>query len=282
MRILLIILLLLSNTLYASEDTDSYIDKAECTMPNDFRTTHQWPANEKMAISLSYDDGLISQLDHAIPALNQYGFKGSFYLAVGYPAVKEQFMQWRAVAQQGHELGNHTVHHRCSASLPEREWVSHEQDLDQYSVTQIKEEVLEANAFLATIDSKTERTFTPPCNDVIINGESYLPLIAPYFVAIKFHEQLGSGFVSTFAPQAQPDQGLSLVERVAKEADNGTRLLNIVFHGIGGDYLTVSNEEHNALLSYLHENRKKYWVDSYINIMQYLNQNKEQESSCEE
>jgi peptidoglycan/xylan/chitin deacetylase (PgdA/CDA1 family) len=257
------------------EDNDSYIDKGECSMENDLRTTLQWPSNERMAVSLSYDDGLNSQLEHAIPALNKYKFKASFYLTAGYPAVKEQLLQWRTVARQGHELGNHTVHHRCSASLPGREWVSHEQDLDQYSVTQVKEEVLEANTFLATIDGKTERTFTPPCNDVIINGKSYLPLVEPYFVAIKFHEQLASGFVKTIAPQSQKGQSLNLAELVSKEANNGTRLLNIVFHGIGGDYLTVSNEEHNALLSYLHENRKNYWVDSYINIMKYLNQNKE-------
>ncbi|MEW6998683.1 polysaccharide deacetylase family protein [Colwelliaceae bacterium BS250] len=241
---------------------------------NDFRTTHQWPDNEKMAVSLSYDDGLNSQLDNAIPALKKYEFKASFYLVVGYAAVKERFMQWRAVAQQGHELGNHTVHHRCCSSLPGREWVSFEQDLEQYSVTEIKDEVLAANTFLNTIDNKTERTFTPPCNDVIINGENYLPLVAPYFVAIKGHEQLGPDFVSTLVPQVQSSQGLSLAEMVERETQQGTRLLNIIFHGIGGDYLSVSNEEHNALLSYLNENSKSYWVDSYINIMKYLNKNK--------
>jgi peptidoglycan/xylan/chitin deacetylase (PgdA/CDA1 family) len=223
-----------------------------------------------MAISLSYDDGLCSQLDNAIPALNRFGFKATFYLVVGHPQVKEKLMQWRTVAKQGHELGNHTVNHRCCASLPGREWVSPEQDLEQYTIKDIKQEILAANDFLYTIDGKSERTFTPPCNDVVINGESYLGLIEPHFVAIKFHEQLPTDFVSTFVPEVDLSHGLLLSERIAMEAKKGTRLLNIVLHGIGGDYLNISNEEHNTLLAYLDDNRESYWVDSYINIMKYL------------
>ncbi|MDH3550155.1 MAG: hypothetical protein OEQ16_12485, partial [Gammaproteobacteria bacterium] len=49
----------------------------------------------------------------------------------------------------------------------------------------------------------------------------------------------------------------------------GTRLFNIIFHGVGGDYLTVSSEAHDQLLKFLADNNETYWVDSYINIMKY-------------
>ena len=46
------------------------------------------------------------------------------------------------------------------------------------------------------------------------------------------------------------------------------KLVNIIFHGVGGDYLTISNDAHKELLDFLDQHRADYWVDSYINIMQ--------------
>jgi peptidoglycan/xylan/chitin deacetylase (PgdA/CDA1 family) len=38
-----------------------------------------WPAGHRGAVSLSYDDGLDSQLDLAVPALERHGFRGTFF-----------------------------------------------------------------------------------------------------------------------------------------------------------------------------------------------------------
>ena len=38
----------------------------------------------------------------------------------------------------------------------------------------------------------------------------------------------------------------------------------------GGDYLSVSREAHEALLSYLAANRGIYWTDTFIDIMQHV------------
>lgn len=46
-------------------------------------------------------------------------------------------------------------------------------------------------------------------------------------------------------------------------------MINLTFHGIGGDYLSVSNEAHEELLAYLAAHRKSYWTDTFINIMKY-------------
>jgi len=72
-----------------------------------------WPYNAIAAVSLSYDDALNSQLDNAIPALNKYGFKGSFYLSLASPAFKSRQQEWQSIANKGHELGNHTINHAC-------------------------------------------------------------------------------------------------------------------------------------------------------------------------
>ena len=47
-------------------------------------------------------------------------------------------------------------------------------------------------------------------------------------------------------------------------------MVNITFHGIGGDYLSVSRQAHEELLNHLAAHRDIYWTDSFINIMRYV------------
>ncbi len=39
-----------------------------------------WPGNAKAAICLTYDDGMDTQLNDAIPDLDNHNLKGTFYL----------------------------------------------------------------------------------------------------------------------------------------------------------------------------------------------------------
>ena len=233
-----------------------------------------WPDGQRMAVSLSYDDAINSQLDNAIPALNNHGLRASFYLTLSSPTVKTRLAEWRAAAAKGHELGNHTIYHPCSASLPNREWVASYYDIDNYAVAEIVHEAEVANSFLHAIDGKTERTFTPPCNDTVVSGEDYIPFVRELFVAIKAHENTDAGFATAWGPVDVT--GSDLIDRIKKEAASGTRLLNIIFHGIGGDYLSVSAEAHEELLAFLAANRETYWTDSYINIMKHVSTSREE------
>ena len=224
-----------------------------------------WPDGQKMAISLSYDDALNSQLDNAIPALNKHGLVASFYLTLASPTVRQRLAEWREAAMQGHELGNHTIYHPCSAALPDRAWVPSYYDIDDYVLDEIVDEVTVANSFLHAIDGQNERTLTPPCGDIIVSGEDYLPAVREQFVAIKGLESKDKTFANLWGPVGV--SGSELIDRINAEAANGTMLFNVVFHGVGGDYLAVSSEAHDQLLKFLVDNGETYWVDSYINIM---------------
>ena len=230
-----------------------------------------WPDGQKMAVSLSYDDAIDSQLDNAIPALNSHGLVASFYLTLASPTVMLRLEQWRAAAMQGHELGNHTIYHPCSASLPDRDWVRSYYNIDEYVIEKIVHEVTVANSFLHAIDGRTERTLTPPCGDFVASGEDYIPAVRELFIAVRGFESEDKNFAIEWAPVGV--SGLGLVDRIKTEAASGTKLFKIIFHGVGGDYLSVSSEAHNQLLEYLAENRETYWVDSFINIMKYASEN---------
>jgi peptidoglycan/xylan/chitin deacetylase (PgdA/CDA1 family) len=234
-----------------------------------------WPHGARAAVSLAYDDAIDSQLDNAIPALDRAGLKGSFYIKLASPSLARRLPEWRAAAARGHELGNHTLFHQCSAALPDRQWVAPEDDIDSTSAARLVAQIRLGNTMLHAIDGRTERTFTVPCGDVLAGGENYVKLIHGDFVAIK------SGFggvtpdmdaldpyqVAVDAPDgATGDQLIALVE----EAGAKGTMINFTFHGIGGDYITTSNQAHEQLLAFLAAHRDVYWTDTFIEIMKYV------------
>ena len=81
-------------------------------------------------------------------------------------------------------------------------------------------------------------------------------------MAIKGLEQTEQSLL--WAPSAVTGQQLI---NYVKNAPEETQLINLLFHGIGGDHLSVSVAAHAQLLAYLAANKDRYYVDSYINIM---------------
>ncbi len=239
----------------------------------------RWPKGERAAVSLAYDDALNSQLDHAIPALNQVGLRGSFYLILGSEVVSQRMSEWRAAAAAGHELGNHTLFHQCSRAGPDRAWVSADNDLDKISANQLAAQIRVGNTLLRAIDGRAERSFTAPCGDLLAGGQNYLGLIKGDFVAIKAKvggvvpdmAQLDPYAVGVVVPvDASGEQLIALVKQAAEA---GT-MINFTFHGIGGDHLSVSTQAHAELLKYLAAHRQLYWTDTFLNIMKYVRSTK--------
>ncbi len=237
----------------------------------------KWPNQYKAAVSLSYDDALDSQLDNAVPSLNKFKLKGTFYLTAASATIKPRLEAWRKVAQQGHELGNHTLFHQCSKSQPGRDFVEEKNDLDKISLDQMVDQVKLANTFLFMLDGKTERTMTTPCLDKKVrNGENYVEAVRPLFVGIK--NTGGSGvtddmasldpaYVSVTIPSNAT--GKELIAIVEQAVAKGT-MANFTFHGINGDYLTVSNQAHEELLRYLVAHKDTIWTDTFLNIMKHV------------
>ena len=236
--------------------------------PNQSVPSHPWPNGAKAAISLSYDDALTSQLDTALPTLNRYGFHASFYLTLSSNNIALHLTDWRQAASQGHELGNHSLFHSCRKSLPNREWVSDDTNLDNYSVAQMIQELKTANQFLMAIDGKTERTFTIPCGDTLAGGKDFITKASALFVAVK-GQGVADGSESLWAPTDV--SGQALIDYIEQHAQHG-QVINLLFHGVGGDYLSVSREAHEQLLAYLAQHKADYWVDTYLNIMSYRQQ----------
>lgn len=222
----------------------------------------QWPNGNKVAISLSYDDALNSQLDNALPALNQRGLKASFYVVPLSVAFKDRIEEWRQLAEQGHELGNHSLFHACLSSKPGREWVQSANALDDKTVQAMVNEITVASTMLTAIDGHTTHTFTPPCFDQMVKNGNYVEAVKEQFVGVKSLED--PNFAALIGPS--DISSAEIINFIEKQPAN-IKLINVLFHGVGGDHLVTSTEEHTKFLDYLLANKDKYWVDTYRNIM---------------
>ncbi len=234
-----------------------------------------WPNGAKAAVSLAYDDAVPSQLDTAIPQLNAAGLKGSFYLPLSAETVQNRLADWRAAAAQGHELGNHSLFHQCAKSLPNRDWVSPDRDLDRIPAARLVDEIRLGNAFLQAIDGNTQRTFTAPCTDQLAAGTPYLPMLTQDFVAMKTTvggvvadmQRLNIHAVPVIAPSDVT--GAQLIASVKEAGTKGT-MVNFTFHGIGGDHLQISAAAHAELLQFLAAHKDEYWTDTFLNLMLHV------------
>jgi hypothetical protein len=80
--------------------------------------------DRQSAFSLTFDDGLLSHSENVRPILNQYGFKGTFYVLPPYltetlPGIWRYgtWPEFQSMALEGHEIGSHTMRHFDLTSL---------------------------------------------------------------------------------------------------------------------------------------------------------------------
>ncbi|MDR8393456.1 polysaccharide deacetylase family protein [Aliifodinibius sp. S!AR15-10] len=138
--------------------------------------------NKKAAVALTYDDALEAQLDNAVPLLDSLNLKVTFYLTGHFPGFRQHIDRWRAVAEKGHDLGNHTLFHPCKGDAPGREWVQPENDLNRYTMVRMLNEITMTNVLLKAVDGRSHRTFAYPCGDTAVGDSSYINQINEHFI----------------------------------------------------------------------------------------------------
>ncbi len=140
-----------------------------------------WLNGRKAALSFTFDDARQSQLNNAIPCLNEYGIKATFYVL--HKNVQHDSEAWQRTVQQGHEIGNHTVTHPCSGNFAH----SRHRALEHFSLSQMEDEIIEANRLIEETLGIVPQTFAYPCGNSFVGRgsefRSYVPLIAQYFKA---------------------------------------------------------------------------------------------------
>lgn len=235
----------------------------------------EWPDGKKAAVVFTYDDGLDGHLDVAVPQLDKFGFKGTFYCTGNSQSLYNRTDEWRAIAKNGHELGNHTLFHPCDGA--KFDWVKSEYDLNKYTKDQLLTELRTANTLLKAIDGKTERTFGFTCSNYIAGGEDFTDNIKEMFVAARC-DGLVPVNMENYKTYKTPSWGVSspsakeLIAYVEEAKAKGT-IAVFMFHSVGGGYLNVGADEHRALLQYIKENEADYFTGTFLDVMKYIKAN---------
>jgi len=232
-----------------------------------------WPEGAKAAICLTYDDAMDTHLDIAIPDLNAHNLHGTFFME-GDNIRIDRIWEWRQASLKGHELANHTAFHPCSETL---DFITPEFAAENYTVDRLLLELEVMNTLLFAIDGKRERTFAYTCGQTEYGGISVIDTLRASGLFLAARGTKGgveNDFlkINLFEVSSGGYEGMSGTEMIdyAKEALASGGLAVFTFHGVGGQYISVSREAHNELLDFLIENRGTYWVAPFWEVMKHV------------
>ncbi len=238
------------------------------------QTATTWKG-KSCAVVLTYDDGLNIDLTNVVPALDSFGFKGTFYICDYFNGLNAQIPGWKKAAAKGHELGNHTIWHACEGGFAGREFVKGDYDLRYYTVRRMVDEARGMNNLLKAIDGKTERTFAYPCGDAKIHDTAYMDELKTDFIAAR-GVQAQMPTLDKVEPYNLPcyamngQSGEQMIALV-KEAMSKHALLVFLFHGVGGEHpLNVSLEAHRKLLQFLKQNEQQVWLATMVDVAEFI------------
>jgi peptidoglycan/xylan/chitin deacetylase (PgdA/CDA1 family) len=218
-------------------------------------------------ISLTYDDATGSHLSVAAPSLERRGLKGTFFVADRHGTLSAKPEPWRKLRQAGHELAAHTLKHPCpQAGL----WSPPGIEMDQFDEAMMETDLKANIALIRDLgETRTELSFAYPCGCTWLGPDkrSYIPMIKKYFCAARsciegYEDPKRPDFYETRCINATGMNGRQLIAAAEKAAVGGHWAV-FMFHGVGGDYLSVTREDHDEFLDYLLSRTREFVVEPF-------------------
>lgn len=236
-----------------------------------------WPGGCRGAISLTFDDAASTQLQNAIPILDRYDIRGTFYVTYTRQEFAEALSDWRAAFARGHEIGNHSRRHPCSGNF---HWIG-DNALEKYTLAQMETELKEAQADLQRLIPGLERcSFAYPCGQTFVGRgrgrQCYVPLVAELFPAGRGVGESANiptrcdlaCLSSWMVANETAEQLIRRAESAVEAGDWGI----FCFHGIGGDHFPIATDAFEGLVRHLARNRDRIYTDTVLAVADYLRQ----------
>ncbi len=248
-----------------------------------------WPAKYQGAISITFDDGLPSQLGLAVPALNERGLRATFYLnprgsdrSASQPDSWQKNLEpWVAVQKVDHEIGNHSVSHPCSLNI-NADWIQGK-NLLTWDLARIEADILEAQRRIKAVFPTQEYTsYAYPCYESTVgkgvNRQSYVPIVARNFVAARAKGELRGELandpeycdlhhLSSWPVERQP--GALMVGLVEQATAAGLWGI-FTIHGVQEGHLPVGGTDFIELVDHLARRKDVVWTAPVAEIGAYI------------
>jgi peptidoglycan-N-acetylglucosamine deacetylase len=234
----------------------------------------RWPAGKRGAISFSFDDARISQVDVGIPLLNQLGMKATFY--VSPRGFRQRVDSWKQAIAAGHEMGHHTDSHPCTANYR----FSRDNALETYTLARMEADIMKASDEIMGTFGVRPVSFAYPCGQTFVGRgagqQSYVPLIAKHFRSGRgylnesandpIHCDL-SYLMGTHCDGFGAEALLSMVQAAMKE----NRWLVFAGHDFGDPaHQTTSLDAIRAVWEYAKNPANGVWIDTVGAVSAYV------------
>ncbi len=139
----------------------------------------EWPDGKQVALSLSFDDARLSQVDTGTELFNKYGAKSTFYVVPDN--MKPRLDGWKQAVKSGHEIGNHTLYHPCTANFS---W-ARGHSLEDYTLADMRSELNRTNQQIEEMLGVKAVSYAYTCGHTFVgrglDTKSYVPLISEMF-----------------------------------------------------------------------------------------------------
>jgi peptidoglycan/xylan/chitin deacetylase (PgdA/CDA1 family) len=208
------------------------------------------------AICYSFDDGLKNQADVALPILDKYGFKGTFFIIPGIIpqngkqalSTKESIngnISWtvlKAMAANGHEIASHSWSHKGMKGL---------------SDSLLQQEIDKADQIILKQTGIFPVTFAYPYNS--FDDRVHQAVFTKHIAAREFQFGIGANFTA--------QQGNAWADKLIKDESWGIAMI----HAISKGFDTLSSpkvlEDH---IDYVSRLRDRIWVDTFSALSRYF------------
>ncbi len=217
-----------------------------------------WHEFKIAAVSYTFDDNTPKQLPVAIPLFDQYNFKVTLFPVINWVS---DWSGLKKAAENGHEIGSHTVSHPVLSTLSVE---NQEKELQQ------SQHVIDSNI----PGEKCVTIAYPNC----VTGD--LATVQKYYLAGRICSgaivpSTPSDFYNISSIAAGSQSSVRLVQdfnskvELAK-ASNGWCVF--LLHGIDDDkgYSPVASTELAAHLKFMNDHSKDYWVATFGNVVKYI------------
>jgi peptidoglycan/xylan/chitin deacetylase (PgdA/CDA1 family) len=211
----------------------------------------RWKDDKKAAFLLMFDDSAPSHVKNVVPELVKRGFIGTFYINPGKGEWKVFKDAWeKDIPAAGMEYANHTATHKGARD-----------------VANLEEEILQCNeVILRLFPGKSPRLISfgrpgVPKEAWNITPEQLAQTLAKHHLIERPTFDGHGGAIH----HKTADDMMRLVDRAI--ASGGMEY--IIYHGVGGDWISVPAAAFTEFLDRLAAKRDQVWVTGHISAHKY-------------
>lgn len=233
-----------------------------------------WPNGKRAAVSLSFDDARLSQIDTGIALLKKEGVKVTFFIKPS--GVEKRLAGWKQAVADGHEIGNHSLTHPCTGNYK----FARNNALENYNLAMMAQQLNGANEWIYKQLGVKPKTFAYPCGQKFVGRgvdvKSYVPLVADRFLAGRgYLDEVGNNPLICDLAQAMgigfDDMDFYRMKKIVDQAAQEGLWVIFVGHEIGKQgYQTTDSKAIENLCEYLKNPANGIWLGTVKEIATYI------------